>query len=175
MADVFQSLLQNGRIEVGFLGGAQIDRYGNINTTVVGSYEHPDVRLPGSGGAAEIAIHARRTVVISRLSRRAFPEAVDFITSPGHRARGGSRRALGMPGAGPVKVVTDKAILDADPETGELVLAALYPGVAADEVRAGIGWPLRSRPALDSVDPPTSVELHLLRDVLDPHRLYLKG
>jgi glutaconate CoA-transferase subunit B len=80
-----------------------------------------------------------------------------------------------MPGAGPVKVVTDKAILDADPETGELVLAALYPGVAADEVRAGIGWPLRSRPALDSVDPPTSVELHLLRDVLDPHRLYLKG
>jgi glutaconate CoA-transferase subunit B len=175
MADVFQSLLQNGRIEVGFLGGAQVDRYGNINTTVVGSYAHPEVRLPGSGGAAEIAIHARRTVVISRLSRRAFPEAVDFITSPGHRAHGRTRRELGMPGAGPVKVVTDKAILEADPETGELVLAALYPGVSAGEVGAGVGWPLRTRPQPATLDPPTAGELALLRDVLDPHRLYLKG
>src|SRR5215207_1720607 len=108
MADVFQSLLQNGRIEVGFLGGAQVDRFGNINTTVVGAYDHPKVRLPGSGGAAEIAIHARRTVVISRLDRRAFPETVDFITSPGHHARGRSRRELGMPGSGPTRVVTDK-------------------------------------------------------------------
>jgi glutaconate CoA-transferase, subunit B len=174
MADVFQSFLQNGRIEVGFLGGAQIDRYGNINTTVVGAYDHPDVRLPGSGGAAEIAIHARRTVVISRLSRRAFPEAVDFVTSPGHRARRGTRHELGMPGAGPLKVVTDKAVLEPDP-TGELVLAALYPGVEADEVRAGIGWPLQARATLATVDPPTPVELRLLRDVLDPHRLYLKA
>src|ERR671918_3054106 len=91
MADVFQSLLQNGRIEVGFLGGAQIDRYGNINTTVVGNYEHPTVRLPGSGGAAEIAIDARRTVVVSRLDRRAFPQSVDFVTSPGHHTRGRDR------------------------------------------------------------------------------------
>jgi glutaconate CoA-transferase, subunit B len=174
MADVFQSLLQNGRIEVGFLGGAQIDRFGNINTTVVGAYDHPEVRLPGSGGAAEIAIHARRTVVISRLSRRAFPETVDFITSPGHRSRGRGRRELGMPGAGPVKVVTDKAVLEVEPDSGELVLAALYPGVETDEVRAGVGWPLRSRPALEQVDPPTARELALLRHVLDPHRLYLK-
>ena len=175
MADVFQCLLQNGRIEVGFLGGAQIDRYGNINTTVVGSYQRPTVRLPGSGGAAEIAIHARRTLVISRLSRRAFPERVDFVTSPGHRMAGRTRRELGMPGAGPVRVVTDKAILDADPETGELVLAALYPGVTVEEVRAGIGWPLRSRDPLAAVAPPTTAELTLLRDVLDPKRLYLKG
>jgi glutaconate CoA-transferase subunit B len=175
MADVFQCLLQNGRIQVGFLGGAQIDRYGNINTTVVGPYRRPEVRLPGSGGAAEIAIHARRTVVISRLSRRAFPETVDFITSPGHRSHGHTRGELGMPGAGPVKVVTDKAVLEADPESGELVLAALYPGVPADEVRAGIGWPLRQRPALADVAPPTGQELHLLRNVLDPDRLYLKG
>ena len=104
MADVFQCFLQNGRIEVGFLGGAQVDRYGNINTTVIGSYQKPAVRLPGSGGAAEIAIHARRTLVISRLNPRAFPASVDFITSPGHVARGGARRELGMPGAGPVKV-----------------------------------------------------------------------
>jgi glutaconate CoA-transferase subunit B len=175
MADVFQSLLQNGRIEVGFLGGAQIDRFGNINTTVVGTYRRPAVRLPGSGGAAEIAIHARRTLVISRLSRRAFPETVDFVTSPGHRAHGHSRRELGMPGAGPVKVVTDKAILEADPESGELVLAALYPGVEADDVRAEIGWPLRSKSVLAHIAPPSERELHLLRDTLDPHRLFLKG
>ena len=175
MADVFQCLLQNGRIQVGFLGGAQIDRYGNINTTVVGAYAHPEVRLPGSGGAAEIAIHARRTVVISRLSRRAFPERVDFVTSPGHVMGGRTRRELGMPGAGPVKVVTDKAILEPDPDSGELMLVALYPDVTADEVRAGVGWPLRARPAPAAVDPPTAEDLGLLREVLDPHRLYLKG
>jgi glutaconate CoA-transferase subunit B len=175
MADVFQLLLQNGRIEVGFLGGAQIDRWGNINTTVVGDYRHPEVRLPGSGGAAEIAIHARRTVVISRLSRRAFPERVDFVTSPGHRMAGRTRRELGMPGAGPVRVVTDKAVLEPDPGTGELVLTALYPGVTPDDVQAGIGWPLRRRDGLDVVADPTDRELHLLRDVLDPDRLYLKG
>lgn len=175
MADVFQCLLQNGRIEVGFLGGAQIDRYGNINTTVVGDYARPAVRLPGSGGAAEIAIHARRTVVISRLSRRAFPEAVDFITSPGHRMRGHGRRELGMPGAGPVKVVTDKGVLEVEPSSGELLLSALYPGVALEEVREGVGWPLRRRAALDTIDPPTARELHLLREVLDPQRLFLKA
>ena len=174
MADVFQSLLQNGRIEVGFLGGAQIDRYGNINTTVVGSYSRPAVRLPGSGGAAEIAIHAQRTVVVSRLDRRAFPEAVDFITSPGHRSKGHSRGELGMPGAGPTRVVTDKALLEVEPESGELVLSALYPGIQVDEVEKGVGWPLRCRARVDEVDPPTERELHLLREVLDPQRLYLK-
>ena len=173
MADVFQCLLQNGRIEVGFLGGAQIDRYGNINTTVVGGYDHPTVRLPGSGGAAEIAIHARRTVVIARLNRRAFPEAVDFITSPGHRMRGQSRRELGMPGAGPVRVITDKGILEADPDSGELVLTALYPGVTSESVRESVGWPLQSREPLGDVEPPRAEELRLLRDVLDPHGLYL--
>jgi glutaconate CoA-transferase, subunit B len=175
MADVFQFLLQNGRIEVGFLGGAQIDRYGNINTTVVGSYDAPTVRLPGSGGAAEIAIHARRTVVISRLSRRAFPDSVDFLTSPGHRMRGRTRADLGMPGAGPVRVVTDKGILEPDPETGELVLAALYPTTTVDEVRAGVGWPLRCHETLREVEPPGDEDLRLLRDVLDPHGLYLRS
>lgn len=173
MADVFQLLLQNGRIGVGFLGGAQIDRWGNINTTVVGSYGRPKVRLPGSGGAAEIAIHARRVLAISRLSPRAFPAEVDFITSPGQRSRGRSRRELGMPGAGLVKVVTDKAILESDPESGELILTGLYPGVTVEEARAGVGWPLRARPALDAVARPGGEELRLLREVLDPRRLYL--
>src|SRR2546430_646893 len=175
MADVFQLILQNGRIAVGFLGGAQVDRYGNINTTVIGSYERPAVRLPGSGGAAEIAIHARRTLVVAKLSPRTFPAHVDFITSPGHGGAGASRRQLRMPGAGPVKVITDKAVLEVDEGTGELVLAALYPGVEASDVRGCVGWPLACRPRPGRVAPPDATELRLLRDVLDPERLYLKG
>ena len=176
MADTFQCLLQGGRIEVGFLGGAQVDRFGNINTTVIGSdYAHPVVRLPGSGGAAEIAIHAQRTLVIGVLSLRAFPAAVDFITSPGHFSRGRTRRQHGHPGAGPMRVVTDCGLLEANVSSGELELAALYPGVVSSDVRARIGWPLAQRSALGVVEPPTASELHLLRDVLDPQRRFLKS
>jgi glutaconate CoA-transferase subunit B len=175
MADIFQLFLQNGRIEVGFLGGAQVDRYGNINTTVVGDYAKPKVRLPGSGGAAEIAVHARRTLIISRASKRAFPAAVDFITSPGQRMRGRTRRELGMPGAGPVKIITDMGILEANAESGEMELAALYPGVTIDDMRGAIGWPLAVRSTLAPVDAPSAKELKLLREVLDPQKRYLKG
>src|SRR5207247_8728043 len=132
------------------------------------------VRVPGRGGAAEIAIHAQRTLVGSKLSPRAFPERVDIITSPGHRSGGVPCTQLGMPGAGPVKVITDKAVLEADEATGELVLAALYPGVDPSEVQAGVGWPLGSRPRLGRIDPPTATHLRLLRHVLDPKRLHLK-
>jgi len=160
MADVFQLFLQNGRIEVGFLGGAQVDRHGNINTTVIGPYARPKVRLPGSGGAAEIAIHAHRILIVSKLSPRAFPERVDFLTSPGQRV---------------AKVITDKGVLERDEASGDLVLAGLYPGIEATEVRAGVGWKLESRARLNQLDPPTTTELHLLREVLDPQRLYLKS
>jgi glutaconate CoA-transferase subunit B len=160
MADVFQLFLQNGRIEVGFLGGAQVDRQGNINTTVIGSYEKPTVRLPGAGGAAEIAIHAQRILIVAKLSPRVFPERVDFLTSPGQRV---------------AKVITDKAVLERDPRTGELVLAALYPGVAVADVQAGVGWPLRANAQLARLEAPTTIELQLLREVLDPKRLYLKS
>jgi glutaconate CoA-transferase subunit B len=160
MADVFQLFLQNGRIEVGFLGGAQVDRYGNINTTVIGKYEAPKVRLPGSGGAAEIAIHAQRILIVSKLSPRAFPERVDFVTSPGQRV---------------AKVITDKGVFERDDATGELVLTALYPGVEASDVKSSVGWALRSRGRLDRVEPPARVDLQLLRDVLDPKGLYLKS
>jgi glutaconate CoA-transferase subunit B len=163
MPDVFQCFLQNGRIDVGFLGGAQIDRFGNINTTVIGAYERPTVRLPGAGGAPEIATHARRTLVMGRLGKRAFPEHVDFITSPGHSCRGRSRKELGIPGAGPVKVITDKAILEPD-ESGELVLGALYPGVTFDDVASEVGWPLRARNTIEVVEPPTTHELRSLRE-----------
>ena len=158
MADVFQLFLQNGRIEVGFLGGAQVDRYANINTTVIGAYDRPKVRLPGSGGAAEIAIHAQRILVIAKLSPRAFPERVDFRTSPGQRV---------------AKVITDKGVLVRDAESGELLLTALYPGIEVTDVQAAVGWKLRSSNRVERLEPPTSVELQLLREVLDPQRLYL--
>jgi glutaconate CoA-transferase, subunit B len=158
MADVFQLFLQNGRIAVGFLGGAQVDRLGNINTTVIGSYQRPTVRLPGSGGAAEIALHAQRILIVSKLVPRAFPERVDFVTSPGQRV---------------TKVITDKGVLERDAATGELMLAGLYPGVDVKDVQ--VGWTLRSRPHLARLDPPTSVELQLLREVLDPQRLHLNS
>jgi glutaconate CoA-transferase subunit B len=174
MADVFQLFLQNGRIDVGFLGGAQVDRYGNLNTTVLGPYERPRVRLPGAGGAPEIAIHAKRTLIVARLEKRAFPETVDFITSPGHRPHGRTRRELGMPGAGPVRVITDRGILDADAGSGgELVLTAVYPGVSVDEVRAKVGWELRVREPLREVEPPGEEVLRVLRERLDPERRYL--
>ena len=158
MADVFQLFLQNGRIEVGFLGGAQVDRYANINTTVIGAYDRPKVRLPGSGGAGEIAIHAQRILVIAKLSPRAFPERVDFRTSPGQRV---------------AKVITDKGVLVRDAESGELLLTALYPGIEVTDVQAAVGWKLRSSSRVERLEPPTSVELQLLREVLDPQRLYL--
>ena len=175
MGDVFQLLLQGGRIEVGFLGGAQVDRWGNINTTVVGDYEHPRVRLPGSGGAPEIAIHARRTVVIARLDRRAFPEQVDFITSPGHRGHDGARRDRGMPGAGPVRVITDGGTLAPNAGTGELELDALYPGTSVADVRSAVGWNLVVRDPLATIGPPTARELSLLREVVDPQRRFLRA
>ena len=167
MAEVFQLILQNGRIDVGFLGGAQIDRFGNINTTVIGSYEHPKVRLPGSGGAAEIATHAKRTLVIGQLELKAFPADVDFVTSPGHVYRGVRRSELGLPGAGPVRVITDRGILDADAETGELILTALFPGNDLDDVRSRVGWPLRVREPIAEVEPPSADVLHILRESLN--------
>jgi len=172
MADVFQCFLQSGRIEVGFLGGAQVDRWGNINTTVIGGYDHPKVRLPGSGGAPEIAAHTKRTLIVSALSTRAFPESVEFITSPGHRCHGTPRAELGVIGGGPVKVITDHAILEAD-DDGELVLAALYPTATESDVRSRVGWPLRARREVRSVDSPTGRELELLRNVVDRDRRFL--
>ena len=173
MADVFQCYLQGGRIQVGFLGGAQIDRYGNINSTVIGSYERPKVRLPGSGGACEIAIHAERVIVVAPLSPRSFPATVDFITSPGHNGKYGSRAALKLPGKGPVRVVTDVGVLEPSPGDGELELVAVYPGVEPQQAAQKAGWPMRIAPNPIVLPPPTDQELHLLRDVLDPNHLYI--
>jgi glutaconate CoA-transferase subunit B len=148
MTDVFQMVLQRGHIDVGFLGAAQIDRRGNINTTVIGSYAKPKVRLPGSGGAAEIATHARRVLVVTKLDKRAFPAKVDFVTSPGDRV---------------TRVITDKCIFDRDTRRGELVLSALYSGVTADDVRSQIGWDVRVAPTITEVAQPGNAVLAALR------------
>ena len=147
MIEVFQYVLQRGHIDVGFLGAAQIDRFGNINTTVIGSYDKPKVRLPGSGGAAEIAIHAKRIVVVTKLDKRAFPAKVDFVTSPGDRV---------------TRVITDKCVFDRD---GELILTGLYEGVTIEDVRAEVGWQLHVAPNINVIDPPSGEALEALEQL----------
>ncbi len=171
-ADIFQTFLQAGRIEVGFLGGAQIDRYGNLNTTVVGPYDNPKVRLPGSGGACEIAVHAKRLLIVMRMSSRAFVERCDFITSVGHRFDGKDRAALALPGAGPTRVITDLGVLRFDGE-GEMILTELYPGVTVEKVRDACSWPLKISSQVTETPAPDLSLVSLLRDRLDPQRLYL--
>jgi glutaconate CoA-transferase subunit B len=172
MADLFALYLQRGLVEVALLGGAQIDRYGNLNTTVIGSYEHPKVRLPGSGGACEIAINAQKIYIIMRLGPRSFVEKLDFTTSPGHLDGGDARERLGMPGAGPQHVVTDKAILNFDNPEREMQVISLHPGVSVEEIREQIGWDIRFADTLEETPSPTAEELRLIREVLDPSGMY---
>jgi glutaconate CoA-transferase subunit B len=177
MFELFGYYLQGGVIDVGFLGAAQIDRYGNINTTVIGDYAHPKTRLPGSGGACEIAINARQVFVIMRQSARSFVERIDFRTSPGNL--GGAenaariRREQGWLGSGPSVVVTDLGIYHFD-ESGEMRLDSLHPGATLDEVRATIGWEPRVSPDLATTVAPTDTELRLIREELDPEGMYTK-
>ncbi len=172
MSDLFMYYLQGGRIEVAFLGAAQIDRYGNLNSTVIGPYDSPQVRLPGSGGACEIAVHAKKILIIMRLKKRAFVEKLDFRTSAGHLGgRSGTRAALGMPGGGPQSVVTDKAIFGFSND-GEMILTSIHPGVSVDEVQDSVSWSLRVSEELRETSPPTAVELHLIRHELDKDGAY---
>ena len=172
MADLFGLYLQRGLVEVALLGGAQIDRFGNLNTTVIGDYKKPKTRLPGSGGACEIAINAQRTFMIMRLKRRAFVDKLDFLTSPGHLTGGDSRARLGLPGGGPELVITDKAILNFDNPEREMQLSQLYPGVTAKDVQAEVGWQLRLATTIGETAAPTTEELHLIRDEVDPRGMY---
>jgi glutaconate CoA-transferase subunit B len=171
MFDIFSFYLQGGLIDVGFLQGAQIDRFGNLNTTVVGDYAHPSVRLPGSGGACEIAILARRVLVIAPQSKRCFRERVDFITSPGYVDGPEARSRLGMPGGGPKMVITNLGCYEfAD---GELLLTSLHPGCTLEQVRAATGWDMRVSERLDETARPTDEELRIIREELDPTHLYI--
>ncbi|HEX6384766.1 MAG TPA: CoA-transferase [Anaerolineae bacterium] len=172
MADLFMLYLQSGLVDAALLGGAQIDRYGNLNTTVIGGYTNPKVRLPGSGGACEIAINAKKILMIMRLKKRAFVEKLDFLTSPGHLAGGDGRRQLGLPGRGPELVVTDRALFDFANEDHEMTLTEVAPGETAESIQAEIGWPLRVSPDLRELTPPTAAELEIIRQDLDPQGLY---
>ena len=161
--EIFNYWLQPGRIDVGFLGAAQLDRFGNINTTVIGPYGQPSVRLPGAGGAPEIAASCGEVFVILRQSPRAFVEKVDFVTSVGFGDGPGYRQRLGLRGRGPTLVITDLGRLEPDPSTLELTLTAIHPGVEIDAVRAATGWPLVVSPDLVVTEPPTEQELTILR------------
>ncbi len=177
MFELFAFYLQGGLIDVGFLGAAQIDRYGNINSTVIGDYERPKTRLPGSGGACEIAINARQVFVIMRQSKRSFVERIDFRTSPGNL--GGAetaariRREQGWLGRGPSVVVTDLGIYHFA-DDGEMRLDSLHPGATLDQVRETIGWEPRVSDELRTTPPPTDEELRLIRVELDPDGMYTK-
>jgi glutaconate CoA-transferase subunit B len=163
--EMFAYWLQGGRIDLGFLGAAQIDRFANINTTVIGDYRKPTVRLPGAGGAPEIAASCKEVLITLRQNNRAFVEKLDFITSVGHGDGGDSRAKLRLPGKGPTSVITDLGILTPDPETKELTLTSIHPGVEVDKVVKATGWPLKVAADVKTTEPPTQKELAVLRDL----------
>jgi glutaconate CoA-transferase subunit B len=161
--EIFAYWLQGGRIDVGFLGAAQIDRFGNLNSTVIGEYARPRVRLPGAGGAPEIAASAREVFVIMRHDRRAFVERLDFATSAGYLDGGDARRRARLPGGGPTRVITDLGVLEPDPVTRELTLTAVQPGADVEHVRAATAWQLRVAESVPELPAPTADELAVLR------------
>jgi glutaconate CoA-transferase subunit B len=172
MADLFMFYLQGGLVDTALLGGAQIDKYGNLNTTIIGDYANPKVRLPGSGGACEIAINAHRTLMIMRLKGRAFVEKLDFMTSPGHLDGRTDRAKLGIPGGGPERVITDRALFDFDAASKEMTLVEVAPGETAETIQTDIAWNLKVSPNLQENTPPTPMELTVIREELDPTGLY---
>jgi glutaconate CoA-transferase subunit B len=161
--EVFNYWLQPGRIDVGFLSAAQIDRFANINTTVIGEYLHPKVRLPGAGGAPEIAASCQDVIVIVRQNQRTFVDEVDFVTSVGFGSGPGDRERLGLRGRGPSAVITDLGVLEPDRVTRELVLTHVHPGASAEQAVAATGWPLVTSAELKTTPPPTGAELGALR------------
>ena len=166
-------LMQAGRVTLGFIGGAQVDRFGNLNTTYVGP-RGKAMRLPGSGGAPDIASLARRHVVIMAHERRRFVNRVDYVTSPGHGGGGDWRARTGLPGGGPSAVITTLALFRFDRDTREMVLATTHPGVAVEEVQAQTGWPLRVAPDLGETPPPTAEELAMIRR-FDPEGFWTRA
>ena len=163
--EMFNYWVQPGRLDVAFLGAAQIDRFGNLNSTVIGDYEHPKVRLPGGGGAPEIAAACGEVVVIAPHSPRTFVERLDFVTSVGYGDGPGARERLGFRGKGPTTTITDLGVLEPDPETNELTLTQLHEEVDADQVREATGWPLVVADEPRRTEPPTDEELTALREL----------
>jgi glutaconate CoA-transferase subunit B len=163
--EMFAYWLQGGRVDLGFLGAAQIDRFANINTTVIGDYRQPSTRLPGAGGAPEIAASCREVLITLRQNPRAFVERLDFVTSAGHLDGANGRDRLRLPGKGPTAVITDLAIMTPDPATRELTLTSVHPGVDVETVKKATGWPLKVSDSLKTTEPPTERELSVLRQL----------
>ncbi|HEY2346761.1 MAG TPA: CoA-transferase [Xanthomonadaceae bacterium] len=163
LPEIFSHYLQAGRVDVGFLGAAQIDRHGNLNSTVVGPYDAPKVRLPGAGGAPEIAAHAKQTFVMLAANRRSFVERIDFRTSAGYLEGSGARQRIGATGGGPSAVITDFGMLAPHPQSEELQLVALFPGASIEEARDKVGWPLLIADHIETIPVPTATELETLR------------
>ena len=165
---------QRGLIEYGFLGGAQIDPYGNLNSTVIGEYDHPKVRLPGSGGGNDVGSHCWRTIAIMRHDRKRFVEKVDFITTPGYLSGPGAREGVGLPpNTGPHRVVTTLALLGYHPESKRMMLLATQPGVEVEEVVENTGFDLEILDQVEKNEPPTAEELRILREEVDKEKLYI--
>ncbi|MGD8406221.1 MAG: CoA-transferase [Anaerolineales bacterium] len=173
MYDIFANYLQRGNVDVGFMGGAQIDKYGNINATVIGDYAQPKVRLPGSGGSQEIAAWANRCYIMTPHQKRRFPEKVDFMTSAGFLSGRSEREATGVRGGGMLAVVTDLGVLEPD-ESGEMILSALHPGKTVEQAKENTGWELKIADELRTTEMVTEKELQILRNDLDPTGIYLK-
>jgi glutaconate CoA-transferase, subunit B len=165
VVEMFQYWLQGGRISKGFLGGAQIDRFGNINTTVIGSYDDPKVRLPGGGGAPEIAAGCQEVLITAKHRPRTFVDRVDFVTSLGHGRGRGDRARHGLTTSGPVLVITDLCLLEPDPQTSELIVTSLHEGVTREQVRDATGWPVRFADRVATTPPPRADELRVLREL----------
>ena len=163
--EMFRYWLQGGRIKVGFLGGAQIDKYANLNTTVVGPYDKPKVRLPGAGGAPEIATSCGEILIIMAQGKRAFVEKLDFVTSIGHVTGGDSRAKLGVKTKGPVKLITDMAVWVPDPVTKEMTVVSIHPGVTREQIQENTGWTVKFADKIDETPPPTAKELDVLREL----------
>jgi glutaconate CoA-transferase, subunit B len=163
--EIFRYWLQGGRITVGFLGGAQVDRFGNLNTTVIGKYASPKVRLPGAGGAPEIASSCGQVYIVMRQGLRSFVKEIDFLTSIGHGRTGTERRALGLKTKGPVLLVTDLCMMSPDSSSRELTVVSLHPGVTRDQVRANTGWDVKFAESVKETPAPNSLELETLRDL----------
>ncbi|MBF0279801.1 MAG: CoA-transferase subunit beta [SAR324 cluster bacterium] len=163
--EMFRYWLQGGWVDVGFLGAAQIDKFANINTTVIGDYHQPKTRLPGAGGAPEISTNAKESLIILKQSKRAFVEKVSFITSPGHLSGGDAREKAGLSTKGPTAVITDLGVLAPDPVSKELVLVSLHEGSTVEQAQEATGWHLKTNDPVPFTPPPTPLELSVLRDL----------
>lgn len=167
-------LLQGGHVDVGFIGAAQIDLHGNINTSVIGDYRNPQVRLPGSGGANDIGSLAKRIVIMMAQDRRKFVEKVDYITTPGYLGGKGARQEVGLPRGGPAKVITNLGIYSFD-ENCEMYLESYHPGITLEKIKENVSWEIKVSPNVRETEPPTEEELHLLREEFDPQGIFLGG